>query len=497
MGLMRFLTPQRERVSDEAVQRAHIAGLDCVPTACWKSWESKDMLRLERPMDDSGNFYIPWQVEGHGEVLLSTASLMERERPYHLPVELARGTVNRLRNRADIWQTGGLRLTEALVSQMKSAVSLFTCAATSQDEPLAAAAAAEEAMRVGLDAIVELGEQYGQQVLEFRREESSPLVTLLAGNMGCEQMPANAEPMFGAAFNSAVVPMAWKTAEPRAGEQQWSLSDKQVQLCLRLGLKIIGGPLMRMDREVLPDWVMEHENDFRQLATCMRDYIWAVVERYRGQVHLWHCVAGMNTNGVPALSDEQRLQLTALAIETTRSADPRTPLIISVDQPWAEYVLGGETQLWPMQFAEMLLRADLGVAGIGLEMNLGYWPGGTLPRDILEISDHIDQWSVLGMPLVLLLTLPSSDSDDPLASEKAGVPLASAQDGGLSMESQKLQVERLTNVLLAKQSVQALVWNQVFDSMPHEYAHAGMFDTSCRPKPSLSSLIAIRRGHLE
>jgi hypothetical protein len=205
----------------------------------------------------------------------------------------------------------------------------------------------------------------------------------------------------------------------------------------------------------------------------------------------------MNTNGVPSLSDEQRLRLTALAIETTRLADPRTPVMVSVDQPWAEYMLNDQTGLWPMRFAEMLVRADLGVAGIGLEINLGYWPGGTLPRDMLEISDHIDQWSVLGMPLILLLAIPSSDLDDPHASGDAGVPLPLALDGGLSLESQKRQVERLATMLLAKQCVQALVWNQVFDSMPHKFAHAGMFDTSCMPKPSLSSLISVRRGHLE
>jgi hypothetical protein len=100
------------------------------------------------------------------------------------------------------------------------------------------------------------------------------------------------------------------------------------------------------------------------------------------------------------------------------------------------------------------------------------------------------------MPLILLLTVPSSDLDDPHASGEAGVPLPWAPDGGLSVESQKRQVERLATMLLAKQSVQALVWNQVFDSMPHKYAHAGMFDASCMPKPSLSSLISLRRSHL-
>jgi len=497
MGLMRFLTPQRGRVSEEAVQHAYVAGLDCVPTPCHKSWEKNGLLRLERQINDSGNLHIPWQVDGHGELLLSTASLMERERPYHLPVELARGTVNRLRSRADIWQMAGLKLTDELESQMASAVSLFTHAATSQDDAPAAATAAEEAVRVSLDAIVLLGEQYGQQVLEFRREEASPLTTLLAGNLGDELMPTNAAPMFGAAFNSAVVPMTWREMEPVAGERQWSLPDKQVQLCLRYGLRIIGGPLLRLDRDVLPDWVIGYAGDFEQLEACYRDHIWSTVDHYRGQVHLWHCAAGTNACGSLPLSDEQRLRLTVLAIETTRLADPRTPLMVSVNQPWAEYMLDCETDLWPMHFADMLVRADLGVAGLGLEMNLGYWPGGTLPRDMLEISDHVDQWSLLGLPLILLLTMPSSDSEDPKAGGGAGRPLPSPQDGGLSGESQKLEVERLMPMLLAKQSVQALVWNQVFDSMRHKYAHAGVFDMGCMPKPSLSSLISLRRSHLE
>lgn len=497
MGQMRFLTPQRERVSEETADRAYIAGLDGVPTPCHKSWEDERILRLERVIDESGNLYIPWQVDGHGEVLISTASLMERERPYNLPVELARGTVNRLRTRADVWQMAGLELSGELVTMMESAVSSFTRAATSQDDEQAAATEAEEAVRESLDAIVLLGEEYARQVLAFRHEETSQLPTVLAGNMGDEVMPANAEPMFGAAFNAAAIPFNWKTAQPTADEWQWSLSDKQMQLCRRYGLKMFGGPLLRMDAAALPDWISADQHDFEQFAACLQKYVSTTVERYRGQVHLWHCAASVNTRGVLPLSDEQRLRLAVLVIEVTRRTDPRTPVFVSVDQPWAEYLTAEETDLSPMHFAEMLVRAELGIAGIGLEINLGYWPGGTLPRDILEIGQHIDHWSLLGVPLVLLLTLPSSSEEDPLASQDAGRPLRWDSNDGFSLESQKAQVERLLPMLMAKQSVQAVVWNQVFDSIPHKYAHGGLFDTQDMPKPSLTSLIEIRRNHLE
>jgi hypothetical protein len=57
-------------------------------------------------------------------------------------------------------------------------------------------------------------------------------------------------------------------------------------------------------------------------------------------------------------------------------------------------------------------------------------------------------------------------------------------------------LDQLLPALLAKQSVQAIVWNQVFDSMPHRYAHGGLFTAQALPKPALNSLLALRREHL-
>jgi len=47
-------------------------------------------------------------------LVLSTASLMEREPRYHLPVELARGTLNRVRNQLAAWEQAGLVLADTV-----------------------------------------------------------------------------------------------------------------------------------------------------------------------------------------------------------------------------------------------------------------------------------------------------------------------------------------------------------------------------------------------
>jgi hypothetical protein len=497
MGLLRFVTPQRDRITDIAVQLAYVAGLDRIPTPSSKSWEEDGLLRLERSIDESGNLYVPWPVDEHGERLLCTASLMERERPYHLPVELARGTLNRLRTRAEGWNAAGLVLPDELVLQMKSSQSTFVHAATSQGDPLAAAVSAEETIRESLEAMNLLSQEYASQVLASRHEESGTLTTLLAGNLGDGIMPSNAEPMFCAAFNSAVVPFRWKAVQVTPDTWAWTPLDKQLQWCRRNGMKVLGGPLLRLDSQCLPDWIVAAHSDFSALANAVRRYVIATVERYRGDVHLWHCSAGTNAPGILPLSDDQKVRLTVLCVETVRRLDPRTPVFVSFDQPWAEYMTSERTDLWPIHFADMLIRGDLGIAGIGLEINYGYWPGGTLPRDLLEISEHIDYWSLLGLPLIVQLAIPSSTEADAWACPDAGRPHSSAFSKVLSSACQKRLVERILPVLLAKRSIHAVVWNQVFDSIPHKYANAGVFDAVNRPKASLSSLIAIRRDHLQ
>lgn len=493
MGFLRLLNPHRERLADGAVERAYIAGLDCVPTGARKVWESEHLLRLERDNHESGNVYIPWQVEGHGELLLCTATLMERDRPYHLPVELARGSVNRLRSKAEAWKLAGLRVSETLAAEIQAASRTFIQAATAQHDDLAAATAAEDAIRQSLDAMDRLGSEYAQQALQYRHEAAGPLPTLLAGSLGREMMPANTEPMFRAAFNAVVVPCSWREVQPEPDRWEWGQCDKQVQWCYRHGLKVIGGPLLPLDRARLPEWVTAANSDLAGLAKTIRKFVEAAVERYRNQVHLWHIVS--ETAADPWLADDQKLRLSAMVIEAARRRDPRTPVFLSVDQPWGEPLAFQRAQLPPLQFVDFLLRADVEIAGIGLEINYGYWPTGSLPRDVLEVTEHVDLWAMLGLPLILMFTIPSSLEADHLASDGSVVP-SSAFPQGLSPQDQKKMVDRFFPALLAKQPVQALVWNEVFDSLPHRYAHGGLFNAQALPKPALSSLLALRREHL-
>jgi hypothetical protein len=222
-------------------------------------------------------------------------------------------------------------------------------------------------------------------------------------------------------------------------------------------------------------------------------FVSEAVQRYRGKVNLWHCAAHLNSGKALALTDEQRLKLAVVALETVRKHDPRTPAIISFDQPWAEYMGSAHSDVAPLHFADALARANLGLSGLGLEIDWGYSPGGTLPRDPTELSRLLDQWSLLGLPLVVMLTIPSRT--DAISNGKS-CALAGTHVAPWNAEQQCRLAEQMILTCLCKQSVQAVLWNQVLDSNARGLPHAGLLDADGKAKPLLHKLKEIRNRHI-
>lgn len=488
MGRLRFYAPGQEALIAYIAPRGYVAGLEGIPweTVCVAEGEQ---LAVDRDTGESGTFAIPWPVPQRGELMLTTSNLMERADPYLLPLELARGTINKLRNQAASWQLAGLKLDAGLEQRIHVATEALAHSATRQHEPAQAAQLAEKAIQLAVGAIDQLGDLYSEQALKLRRE-SGPLPTLLAVRLQ-EPPEGKAVKKILGAFNSVVVPFTWRTVESSSGARAWDQWDRLIDWANDQGLKVCGGPLIQLDRLTLPDWIYLWDEDWEELESYILGHVAAVVERYRSRVHLWNIAGRVNIDPALGISEEQLLRLTVDAIESLRTIDPRTPSIVSFDQPWSEHLAAKDRDLPPMHFADTLARAELGVAGFGLEMNWGYWPQGTPPRDAIEVSRLVDRWTSLGHPLLISLTAPSEARDDPQAffsSPKRG------QDSHLAW--QQFLVEHIVPVLMAKNSVQAIVWNQWTDIGPHEFAHSGLIDAAGRAKPALKTLSEIKQKYL-
>jgi hypothetical protein len=221
-------------------------------------------------------------------------------------------------------------------------------------------------------------------------------------------------------------------------------------------------------------------------------YVRAVVARYRGKIDTWVCASRVNTADALSLAEDEHLRLAARVCELIRSLDPKAAVILSFDQPWAEYLSSQERDFPPEQLADALIRAGLGLAGVMLEINVGYCSGGTLPRDPLEFSRRLDHWATLGLPVHVAISAPSGLGEDPLSRRQGHT-----RSNHWTPATQQRWITRFVPLMLAKSYVQGIVWNQLRDSQPHDFPHGGLFDASERAKPAIRTLGEIRRAHLE
>jgi hypothetical protein len=491
MGQMRFQVFPVESITEGMVQQAYLAGVDRV------SWPTRTSLEdgclvLQRSVSDSANLHVPWSVDGHGHVMLTTGSLMERPEPYQLPLELARGVIAQLRNQLSEWQMIGLTVSEDIAGKIAEAVQQFSQAVVTQSALAVSSRWARGALRAGLDAANLLAAAYAEQAWAVRRRNGGPLNSFVGADLGTSLLDDRSAKQFLLSFNAAQVPICWRDTETTEENLSWTTSDAQIMWCRTHSLKVLGGPLLMLAPQALPDWLCLFDDDFESLFHCVSAFVRAAVNRYRGAVNGWICAGRVNTTDALALSEQEQLQLVARSVELIHSLDPNTPVIVSFDQPWAEYMSRRYSDFPPLHFADVLARANVGLSEVMIEINLGYYPGGTLPRHPLEFSRQLDMWSLLGLPLWLSISVPSDFHDDPLAQHKVALP-----PGSWSAEAQRAWVAQFVPLMLAKPMVQGVLWNQLRDCVPHEFPHGGLFDDRQQAKPALHALASLRQNLLK
>lgn len=492
MGQMRFTAPTRDALPPHALEQAYLAGFEGVPWRSSNYW-SEGALCLQRAVAESGRLYIPWRVPGHGLRLLATCTLIERPDPYHLTTELARGTLHRARLLLAEAQARGAAVPAAVVRWMGESVAAFIDAVTA---PAAAERAAAVSIARACDVIDSLGRNLLVDRIQAAREAGGPLSSLLAARLELDEPDEASRTYLRGVFQAVSLPCRWSQLQPRGDQVVCDRLASQISWCRAQGLRVLAGPLVQLDAASLPAWAATSPAAYERFETAARQYAQAIVHRFSDAVDVWICAGRLNVPGATGFSEEQRLRLAVALIETVRDGCGRSPLAISFDQPWAEYLAATDHDLAPLELADALVRAELGVSGVALEMNLGYWPGGSLPRDALTVSRQVDRWSLLGIPLLVFLNLPSHAGTDPQATARTAVVGEACDARALPAMNHRLAAQTIP-LLLAKPAVRAVVWSQWSDQRPHEFPHAGLLDPAGRAKPLLADLARIRRDLLE
>lgn len=493
MGLIRFAVHPASLIDDlPEAYRGYLTGADGRVFTTRIEVE-EGIIGCRRTSSESCKFHVAWPVSGFGRPVISTASLPERKEPYLLAVELARGKIVQVRNQASQWELSGMRIPAEFAEPSRLAHRAFSKAASSQDQPELASQLASEALHYACEAADVLSHAYADQALQGRLQRFKGL----PATVGCELLGStpstDATDLFVAAFNSATISVPWQKIEAVEGEYDWGPSDKQLEWCEQQKLMVRGGPLIDLGPNGLPAWLARWEHDIFNLQSFVSDFVETAISRYVGRIRIWEIAARLNTGGALTLNEETRLTLAARILDVARQVDEEAQLLVRVDQPWGDYQARGQHRLSPLQLVDALLRSGVGLAGVNLELAVGYLPRGSAHRDLLDISRLIDSWSILGVPIHATLACPSSFDDDEKADPEWEIEPRMWEDQ-IDEQGQSRWIDHVLELLLAKPSVAGVSLTHFSDADPHIFPKAGLLNADATPKPALEKIIAQRQS---
>lgn len=491
MGVLKFQLTSPDPASRLAeLRKAYVTGLDRTPSRLSIDFRP-GVMTCHRETSESGRLFVPWPVEGYGTPIVGTATLAERREAYNLAVELARGKLNDVRNQMADWRQMGLRTPPELDALLGRATSSFIRAATSAPDAAVSYQAAQASLAAALAAGDLLVEAYTGQVLQTRLAGSPKLPTHLGTSFDPD--PRSSPPGdWVQAFNSARVTCPWRSLAPSEGQYRWDDFDAQLARCRKHQLAVQAGPLLEFRPATLPDWIWLWEGDFETILGLVVDLVRQAVQRYRGRVPVWHLVHRPASGDVLGLSEEDHIRITARVIQVARQTDPAAQFTIGVERPWAEWMGSSPYQLGPLHLADYLVRADLGLAGIALEIAPGYSPPGSHLRDPFDLSKLLDLYALLNLPLYVWMTLPSSAAPDPQADPAVTVE-TSQWPAPPDETHQASWAARWTALAVAKPFVRSVTWAQTSDAAPHLYPHGGLFRQDQTAKPLLTWFRSFRQ----
>jgi hypothetical protein len=493
MGSIAFLLPEHVPAAALAALReaCFATGYDQapVPTAI----EIQDnRLVATWGLSESRYLVLPWPVGPFGTLVTTTSTLRETPEPYRLLVELARGKLNQVRTQAAEWQGIGLVTPPEFDRSLADATRLFGRAVltpTSPESDPLAARVLDQSYALA-DA---LAREYVAQMFDTRQHEEGRLDTRLAARSPHATVGPVGE--YARAFNAAQVSFRWRDIEPEESKYNWSGPDGAVAAAKAAGLPLTGGPVVDLAPGMLPDWAAEWTGDLPTLAAFLCDFVETAVRRYKNDIRRWVVCAGFNHADALGLDDDDRLRLAFRLFEAAAQIDPGLELVLSVAQPWGDYLTNENQTISPLTFPDDLIRAGLQVSGIELEFRTGTCPRGSRPRDLLEGFRVLNLFGLLGLPLEVVLGLPASAAPDP-AAVGGETHWPAGGRAGVSVEGQAAWGESFAALALCLPQVRAVTWDHWSDAAPHLTPGGGLIDSTGQPRNLLTRLGALRASRL-
>jgi GH35 family endo-1,4-beta-xylanase len=426
---------------------------------------------------------LQWDVGRMGRIMLQTCLLPDRSRPYDLVLELVRHRIKMFIAKSEEWQMFDLDPEHPAIRRWEESRSLFF-EALSMDDAVAAGRVARKALIRAVEATERLAMAHAEILLHWRFGNRPASSRTLGVRVHVARESAPLREIVKSNFDLLVLPMNWKEIEVEEGKYNWGPMDSWVTWAVREGIPVVLGPLLNFSKTALPKWMYVWEHDYSTCRDLVYEQVERVVHRYSNSVAIWNLASGININDNFKFTTEQMLDLTRMANLIARQAREGTRTMIELAQPFGEHCAVNNNSVPPLTFMDRVIEEGIRIDCIGVQLLFGQKKAGRASRDLMQISDVIDRYLALEMPVVI---------------SAFGVPNRPIDDKGgywhqpWSSDEQSRWMSRVFAVAMSKPFVETLVWAELYDHSGADLPSAGLVSETGQAKPVLRRLVNTRK----
>ncbi len=327
--------------------------------------------------------------------------------------------------------------------------------------------------------------------------------------------PVSREPLDGQLWtaikdlgiNQVTISMLWSHHEPRRGQREyreWDV-DYPVAALHAAGFRLKShvsvwfwhGYYPRQWGVFMPAWV--YDLDAPEVLRAVYQHQRALVERYREHVAGFQAINEpmlSHTNG-PNLSLRETIEAVRQSAQAIRDGGSEGPIEVNNCCVFAETVNADvreqDYERMPCEFFEDLVAAGVDFDEVGIQLYYGgymcsdLFSGGFAVRHLLDLSELIDRYSLVGRPVnVSELSVPSSPPPE-------NGPYVGEWHGPWSPERQAAWVKALYTLCYSKVCVQEVTWWNATDE--GAFIHSGgLMTRTYQPKPAYHALRSLING---
>lgn len=459
------------------------------------------LLVVNRKDDHAVGAALLWDVGPLGSFILETTRLPPRDKPYILNVELARFRLMKIVQKQEDWNLFDFPKFEKFLQKLHEGQMIFAETLGKLHDAPAAAALADRALEMAIDLSEQLAAFHTDLLLNRRKQTNGFVKHVFGCRIDPQVTNERYREVVASQFDYAVVPMSWKDVQPQEQSFNPAPVDEWVDLLSKRRVPTIAGPLVRLDAQNVPDWMVIWEHDFDMLREMAYDYVQKLVTRYRKAIAVWNVVAGIQSNTAFSLSFEQIIELTRLLVSQVKALLPGARTLVTITHPFGEYHArgrgGAPAGVPPMLYAEMLANAGIAFEAFGLEIELGVPATGHFNRDLFQLSCALDKFATLGKPVFITsIGVPGQPTAD--ANDATGGRLIPEQAGRWHRpwdpQLQADWMDAVYQMALSKPFVEAVAWSSVADVSP-TLPGGGLLDDLLQPKPAFTKLQQLREKY--